>query len=360
MKPAAGVDPALFWGIVATAVVGAAGVVVAIVLYRRSASRQQVQALKQQIDAIARRMGVTPYLAELAAARTSVREPFQKGMASIGQQKWDAAIAYFESALPAANGAELVALFNLIGICHYTTGRHEEALAAYDESGRLARLFKDKRGEAVAVGNIGVISLANREWDRALSSFQQALSAFEELDARHEQARALGNIGFVLMQKGELDRALTYQEQALAIDRQIDRPAGIAKRLGNIGLIWQSKGDYDKTLQFFEEALAIDRQIGNRIGVAQDLCGIGLALEKMGRHGEAVNPLVQALRMFREMAVAEGPGDCLRGLASCLATLGAEGLTARCVESGMPPEETRRLVQVLEQRSTPAGTGSER
>jgi tetratricopeptide (TPR) repeat protein len=86
------------------------------------------------------------YLGTLLQSRPEVREPFELGFAAMNISSWDQAIRHFQTAVTATNGPGLVALHNLIGVCHYTQGRLDDALKDFQESARLADQYARAAG----------------------------------------------------------------------------------------------------------------------------------------------------------------------------------------------------------------------
>ena len=77
-------------------------------------------------DVMRRRRGMmTEYLGGLFASKPAVREPFELGFAAMNACRWDEAIVHLQKAAVATKGLKLVALLNLIGVCHYTRGPPE-------------------------------------------------------------------------------------------------------------------------------------------------------------------------------------------------------------------------------------------
>ena len=81
---------------------------------------------------------------------------------------------------------------------------YERSLGAYRTRG-------DRRGEALALNNLGAASYAMGDWDTALSWYQEALAILRGLDDRQARLFALMNICFLLFAQGgagaELDEA---------------------------------------------------------------------------------------------------------------------------------------------------------
>jgi tetratricopeptide (TPR) repeat protein len=313
---------------------------VAWYVYRRQKSEAAEQAKAQEerakeqsrkLDALQTQVGrMAEYLDGLPKSTGPVRTSFDAGRAAMKAYKWDDAIAHFKDAIKSASGTQLVALYNLIGLCHYTPGRWDEALQAYEESRRLAQDFGEKQGEAAALGNIGVV------WQL----------------------------------KGEWDKALEYQEKALQLDRELGNRQGEAQELGNIGLVWQDKGEWDRALEYHYKALKLDRELGDKQGEASDLGNIGNTYVTMMLRGRdhphpgplpsrereeelaelAVPRLAQALTMLLQMGAGRGPGQCLRGLGECLKAMGNVKFIAACEKAGMKREEAEELAEALGQR----------
>jgi tetratricopeptide (TPR) repeat protein len=154
-----------------------------------------------------------------------------------------------------AKGTELVALYNLIGLCYYTPSRLDDALKNYEESARLAEQFGDERGRASALGYIGMIYSTMGEPDMALKCYEEALAIAREIGYQQGVAANLGNIGGIYSTIGELDKALEYHEEALAMHRESGHQQGVAADLGNIGHIYDAKGEPDKALKYYEGGL---------------------------------------------------------------------------------------------------------
>jgi len=87
---------------------------------------------KARPDVMRHRRGImTEHLGVLFASKPAVREPFELGFAAMGACRWDQAIVHLKKAAAATKGLKRVALLNLIGVCHYTQGRPNDALVAF-------------------------------------------------------------------------------------------------------------------------------------------------------------------------------------------------------------------------------------
>jgi tetratricopeptide (TPR) repeat protein len=326
-------------------------------------------------DVVRRRGGkMAAYLGTLLESEPAVRQPFELGFAAMNACNWDEAVGHFRNAVMETKGAGVVALLNLIGVCHYTEGRPGEALKDFLQSARLAEEFNDEQGKSRALGNIGLIYHDNGELDLALKHQEEALATARELGDEWAVAIHLGHTGNVLHDKGEFDKALEYYREALASSREIGDQWGVATQLGNMGSVYLDKGDFDTALEHYKEALAISRQtgdrwgvasnlgnmgsvyrakgnldealryenealtmaweIGHQLGVATDLGNIGLILTAQKQDEQAVPKLAEALTILLAIGAADGPRQTLTGLAGCEDRLGRKRLMELLKQAG--------------------------
>ena len=383
-------DAILFW---ATLLVACCVIILAIfvhILYSlnptvRRARRTAIgyKMMRRDMDRIAE------YLDGLANSGPAVRQPFELGLAAMETYNWGQAVEHFREAMMQARGAGLVALFNLTGVCRYTQGHLDQALADFEESARLAEQFRDVDGKVPALGNIRVIWHDKGELDKALRYKEEALAKAHGLGDQWAEATYLGNIGNIWHDKGELDKALGYHEQALELSRDLGDKWGVASDLARIGSIYRDKGGLDKALQYKEEALAMARKLGYRLGVisdlsdigniyrdkgkldkaltygnaalalaratgyrmgvATDLGNIGLILKDKKEYEQAVPKLVEALTMLLASGVSDGPRQVLTGLVKCESKLGRKRLEELFWEAGLDDRSTADMLDRVDQ-----------
>ena len=304
----------VFWAVVPAAcgaVVGGVIVLLAYVYLLRPDDRR-VKVVETKLNAMLSDLDkMVKHLDGLPKAGSAAREPFELGRAAMAAFKWDEAIAHFREAMKEAEGTQLAALFNLIGLCQYASDRPVDALRDYEESARLAEEFGDRQGKAADLSNIGNIYSAKGERDKALKYYEEALVIHREIAHQPGVANQLGNIGLIYNAKGEPDKALTYHEEALAIHREIGYQRGVANQLGKIGGIYSARGELDKALKHHEEALAIDREIGYERGVATDLGNIGLIYSAKGEPDKALKHYDEALVIDRAIGYQPGVANQL-------------------------------------------------
>jgi tetratricopeptide (TPR) repeat protein len=383
-------DAVTFW---ASLLIACCVIILAIVvhiLYSLNPVRQRAR-----VDAIGREVmrrdmdRMAEYLDGLSRSGAAVSQPFELGRAAMAACEWEQAIEHLREAMMQARGAEIVALFNLTGVCYHTQGYLDKALADFEESARLAKQFRDVNGEAPALGNIGVIWHDKGKLDRALEYNEEALAKAHGLGDQWAEALYLGNIGNIWHDKGDLDKALEYHEQALDLSHALGDKWGVASDLARIGSICRDKGGLDKALQYKEEALAMARKIGYRLGVVEDLSeigsiyhsegrfdkalvygekslslarqagyrvgvatelgNIGLILKDKKKYEQAVPKLAEALTILLDSGVADGPRQVLTGLVRCENKLGRKRVEELSKETGLDERSIADMLDRIDQ-----------
>ena len=121
----------------------------------------------------------------------------------------------------------------------------------------------------ITVGNAA--RLAGRTHD-AQQHFLRALETFRKNDDREGEAISLGNLGVIALRtRGDLAEAERLQRESLAIAREIGYREGEARSLGNLGNLSYERGDLAEAERLMGESLAIEREIGDRGGDAPAL-----------------------------------------------------------------------------------------
>ncbi len=98
---------------------------------------------------------------------------------------------------------------------------------------------------------------------KALQLLQQALTLYRELKDLRGEANALGNLGLTYIELENYSQATEVLEQGLTIARTIQDPQSEALALANLGLVYYATGDYQKAIAHQQQSLAIARKLYN-------------------------------------------------------------------------------------------------
>lgn len=253
----------------------------------------------------------------------AVKDPFEAGRKLMEECKWAEAVAEFRKALPHGIGTQLVALYNLIGLCYYTSGKLDYALASYEKSLTLATEFQDGPGEAAALGNIGLILRDRGQTQAAEQYFQKALKVSEQVGYEQGRAEQLNNLGLISLRRGNLDEAKARLTEALEMDRRAGNVYGMAVATENLGVILQHEKRYAEALDHFRSALSHYGEATDEPGRATCLVRVGQMLLLVGKPGEAKQAIQDALLISRTSNFRQGEAMALGVLGLISQTRGA-------------------------------------
>lgn len=117
----------------------------------------------------------------------------------------------------------------------------------------------DFYNEAVALNDLGTISLHKARYEEAAGLFEQASADEKQVGASVLASAASTNLAICYTQLGNPDRALALGKQALAIPGEADWVRGSI--LGAIGRAYAARGDTLEAIKHYQQALDISRKL---------------------------------------------------------------------------------------------------
>lgn len=139
----------------------------------------------------------------------------------------------------------------------------EEAITNYEESLKLFRQLNDKKGEAIALNNIGRIYKLNWQLDEALNYYNESLEISKAISDTTQIIANLMNIGNVYNIKYKADEALEFYLKSLELSIAMDDKRHQALIYINIGHNYSIRKDYDTGLKYMQKSIAISESIDN-------------------------------------------------------------------------------------------------
>ncbi len=268
---------------------------------------------------------------------------------------WDQAAALQKTALTAARNAgdrrgEAKAL-NELGLLAWLTGDYPAAAARLALAVALYGEVGDRLGQAYALNHLGVVQALTGDYPAALTSHQQALAIGQALGDQLAEAVALNYLGSVQQQTGDDAAATANLACALDLYRRLGDRHGYAHALSDLGKLQQLTGDYSTATASHQQVLEIFRDLGPRPGEAWALNDLGMAQQLAGDYPAAAASHQQALEIFRDLGSRLGLAEAQNNLGQ-LATRTADGRRARdyyiqalviAQDIGVPLEEARAL-----------------
>lgn len=167
----------------------------------------------------------------------------------------------------------------------------EEALAA-------ARAKGDRRAEAAAMTDLGIILLNEGDPRGAVGLLEPALALARALGDLEREADAMGNLGMATMYLQQPDRARQLFEQELALARS--RGDVMAEKIAteHMGLVSGMARNPRGALEWFARALELARSVDDKHQEANLLWLEAINLAELDRRDEAIARGQEAIALF--------------------------------------------------------------
>jgi tetratricopeptide (TPR) repeat protein len=150
--------------------------------------------------------------------------------------------------------------------------------------------------EARLLAILASIHVGNRDWDMAISLYEDAIEAAGSLFDLGRMARMYSGLSYAYSETGHVDAAAKYAGRSIALLEVLRDRVALARAENNLGLILLAKGDraaahkhLDRSLELAEEA---NLEVG-RSHVLMSLCELSL-----------LQGNVQSARQFADQALA--------------------------------------------------------
>lgn len=119
-----------------------------------------------------------------------------------------------------------------------------EAAAQFQEAAHLYLAADQPTSAAEMMNNVGVVRLAEKDWEAALAAVQGTPELFAQQGLRLRQAQALSNLAAAHDGAGRLDQAASYYEQAIDLYKELgdnENRAACWKALSNLQIKQDNK-----------------------------------------------------------------------------------------------------------------------
>jgi predicted ATPase len=230
-----------------------------------------------------------------AWAALDLRGPFRAGVE----------LASLVQVTPGLGPADAARVNWVAGCALRACGKDSEGRARLESSLRFAREVGDRRGECLALLELGSLQVVAGDEKSDRAGLDAALVIAGELNDWKLLSRVHRGLGNLEWSLGQLDKTRVHYEAALTLAREAGNRHEEALVLGNLGgLHSNSLGSHDKCRAFHEATIAASREVGNRTLEGNTLCNLGLAQLLEGRSAEALDQLEAALAVAKDMGHA--------------------------------------------------------
>jgi DNA-binding SARP family transcriptional activator/tetratricopeptide (TPR) repeat protein len=191
----------------------------------------------------------------------------------------------------------VAALYRPLANSGHSTDRIElNQLAA-----QTAQQIGDRRGEAQAFEDLGVLCGQIGMTTEALTHSSRALQAWTELDDDIGKQVCLSDLGHIHHRLGADTEAISHLERSLAMAARTGYTTGEASTWNYLGLIEQHAGHYDRAITCHTRSTQLFADTGNTLGEAIATANHGWALQRAGRPVQAIDHHRNALATFEQL-----------------------------------------------------------
>jgi signal transduction histidine kinase len=157
----------------------------------------------------------------------------------------------------------------------------------------------DPRTKAQVYSNLGELLGAGGQWRRALRSYEQAHTEWQQAGDLPGQAQALNAIGLAHHQLRQYSRSLYYLRLSLQQAQQLGDSTSTGEALASTGRVYQDVGNYEVAMGFYSQAISQLPQRTPPARRAAALQALALVQDSMANRAAAIRALQQALPLAR-------------------------------------------------------------
>jgi serine phosphatase RsbU (regulator of sigma subunit)/tetratricopeptide (TPR) repeat protein len=240
------------------------------------------------------------------------RLPDVKRAWALAQLGWDVSyydleegLKYAEQAVELSRARNLVPelghALNVTGTIYMDLGNYPMATDYLLKAQKAYLAAGDKKGEAIAAGNLGIVYTRRGEYRKALQSYYKDYHYFRERGGAG-YGSALLNIGSTYHQLQQIDSALIFFEEALKTEGldSLQR----SQVYGSIGSCYSDKGDLKMARAYIQKAI-ISIDSSQRYYLTEHYILLGVLEAKVKNFAAAFKHLNRALAYSREIGVKE-------------------------------------------------------
>lgn len=177
----------------------------------------------------------------------------------------------------------LTALTN-IGAVYIDRKNDQKSLEYSLRALELSEKIGDQNAVATTSVNIGEVYLSKGDDDKALFYFQKSLDAMEVTDGT---VYSMISISKVYKKREEYDKALSTLQEALQLAEELNARPNTVYALTEIGNVQIQQKNFTKAIPFLKEAAKIAHEINLPVKAEQAFKGLQVAYENLARYDSA-------------------------------------------------------------------------
>ena len=188
----------------------------------------------------------------------------------LGEGNRDRALALIDRAIATLNfGSDqrareaLVEAYNARGVILRQSGRHREAIEAYDTALAATGNMETSPLKRQLLLNSGLALAYLGEFSEAKSRYEESLEMSRRLGYRRDEALVLVNLGHLYEILGRYDKAIRHVRRGIVLGRRTDTPHTVADGEITIGLARLRKGELQVAERHITKGLQLAESLPN-------------------------------------------------------------------------------------------------
>lgn len=194
------------------------------------------------------------------------------------------------------------------GMKNLSQNNPNEALRLLEKARVIYHELGEPELEGLVIYEIGEVYQYVKEWEKALSSFNQVLQLSESLNHLVGKASAMCNISYCYAKLGQHDKAKSFIEDSwiyAATMRKSPFNILIFNSLFNlireISLTYETQGMYRKALLYYDYALKFNDMLDDLELKRSNLYQMGVIYQKLYQYDKSIDYYQQCLRITRTL-----------------------------------------------------------
>jgi two-component system, NarL family, sensor kinase len=218
----------------------------------------------------------------------------------------DKAVAFAKQGISLALKSNFTrGLFNLnnqLGVVYDLKSEYQNALNAYEEALKHAKVLGREDMMAMVHTNMGLTYSNLGSYDKALEQYYAALEGYSDTTKyKGYRASTYNNIGIVYSQVKERTKARAYFNRAIATLAGIDDPYNYAAFITNLGNEEREAGAFEEAIALFEQAYEKHLLTNNRYGQALVKYNIGISYQGMDQNDVGEKYLLESVAIRKQI-----------------------------------------------------------
>jgi predicted ATPase/DNA-binding SARP family transcriptional activator/uncharacterized protein HemY len=181
-------------------------------------------------------------------------------------------------------------------------GYHDKALKSFEMALTLAQKYTDSHETGFILLNLGFFTLmSSANFDLAEQQFLDALRNYQKVNDIYGEANVLSALGGLYNIIGKWDESQACLEKSVSIFTTHKDTHGLCSALTNLGNVYYLRGDLENARRYYLEVVPLCQQIGDLNSQGIILSNLGAIASEKGEYTEAEQLLQQGLKVFYKL-----------------------------------------------------------